>query len=202
VSVGILRPWLGWALAGYDTVYRARHHLDTPESEIGSCLRIELRPSPWTFRFADGTLVARGDQIGVLHLNNDAVVALHADGLSPMAIGLHFRRNIFLSLRILAQRFRHDQRFGDVHALSATTILHTHMRRRLGFEVEPGALLSPRLVALYQRTLLTWLHPAGRLRLRGCDFGTAARLWLSRSALLARYGGEADETRDGREAAA
>jgi hypothetical protein len=201
VKVETLRPWLGWALACYDAVYRARHHLDTPESEIGPCLRIELRPSPWTFRFADGSVVRRGDQIGMLHLNNDVVVALHADGLTPMAIGLQFRRNIFVSLRVLAQRVLHDPRFADVHALCATTILHAHMRRRLSFEVEPGALLSPRLVALYQRTLLTWLHPAGRLRLRGCDFDTAARLWLSRATLIARYGGEPVEARGGREAA-
>lgn len=195
-----LRPWLGWALACYDAVYRARHHLDTPESEIGPCLRIELHPSRWTFRFADGSMVHVGDRIGILHLNNDAAVALHAEGLTPMAIGLQFRRNIFISLRILVQRVLHDPRFADLHAVSATTILHAHMRR-LGFEVEPGAVLSPRLVALYQRTLLAWLHPAGRLRLRGCDFGTAARVWLSRAALLARYGGDANKARGGREAA-
>jgi hypothetical protein len=198
--VETLRPWLGWALACYDAVYRARHHLDTPESEIGPVLRIELHPSPWTFRFADGSVVRRGDQIGILHLNNDAVIALHADGLTPMAIGLQFRRDIFVSLRMLAQRALHDPRLRDVRAVSATTILHAHMRR-LGFEIEPGALLSPRLVALYQRTLLAWLHPAGPLRLRRCNFGTAARLWLSRATLIARYGGEAVEARGGREAA-
>jgi hypothetical protein len=86
----------------YDRVYRLCHRLDTPNSEVGSALRIEFRRARRTLRLTDGTTIGLGDRIGVLHMNNDRLSALHVSGLSPMAVGLDFRREIITSLSALA----------------------------------------------------------------------------------------------------
>ncbi len=44
------------------------------------------------------------------------------------------------------------------------------------------------LVTLYERALLSSLHPAGAVRLRRGPRSEARRLWISREALLARFG--------------
>jgi len=182
-----------WAIVAYDRAYRFVHRLDTGQAAIGPALAIEVRRSRISRRLGDGTLVRRGDRIGILHLNNDFTVALHSDGLAPAAIGLEFRRRILTSLGALAILARPDERLADVRAFAATTIFHRGLTR-LGFEVEPGGLAWPRLVAAYQRALLASLHPAGRRRLRRPAYQDARRLWISRAALLAHYGSTPSRT--------
>lgn len=176
-----------WAVALYDRVYRVLHGLDRPESVVGPILRIEVCRSCWRVTLADGTAVRPGDRVGDLHINNDAIGALHADGASPMAVGLEFRRQLLASLQVLATLCRAGARFQDLRAYTATTIFHAGLLRRLGFEVEPGALLCPRIVAAYQRALLALLHPGGLPRCAESHYRVAHRLWISRQALVARY---------------
>ena len=177
------RPWYAWAVGRYDAVYRGRHHLNTDTCAVGPALRVEFVRSRWRHRCADGTEIRRGDLIGICHLNNDAVVRLHGDGRSATAVGLMFRRDILRSLRALAQQVISDPDLAGLRAITATTTLHRRMQR-LGFEIESGAVLSPRLVAFYQRALLAWLHPGARRRLRAGGARTAERVWMSRATLL------------------
>ena len=96
-----------WLVAPYDRVYRFLHNLDSAASEVGPVVRVKVRRSHRTLHLADGTIIRRGDRIGVLHLNNDRVVALHAAGLPSIAVGLEFRRQLLASLDALAAESGH-----------------------------------------------------------------------------------------------
>lgn len=185
-------PAYRWAVLAYDRVYRYLHRLDSPASEVGSVLRIEVRRARRARRLPDGAVVDRGDRIGVLHLNNARIGHLHASEPSLLSAGLEFRRQFMASLHALAAQARAGGPLADVRAFEATTILHLPLRR-LGFQPEPGGGAWGRLVAVYQRALLASLHPRARLGRPG--YQRARRLWCSREALLARFG-------DGRAAAA
>ena len=191
--MGNSRPRYRWAVVVYDRMYRFLHSLDAPASQVGSAARIEVRRHHRSLQLPDGTTIRRGDRIGVLHLNNAFITALHADGLPPLAVGLAFRRQLLTSLHELARLASPGGRLTEVTAFSATTIFFHQGFTRLGFEVEDRAPAWPRLVAAYQRALLASLHPVGSLRLRRSTDDCARRLWISRKALLARYGSAATQ---------
>ncbi len=195
-SVRSPRLRYGWAVIICDRVYRFLHRLETPASVVGLAACVEVRYSYRTVQLPSGISIRRGDGIGVLHLNNDFVVALHTDGLSPIALGLEFRRQLVTSLHELARLAGPGSRLNDVKAFSATTIFFHQGFQRLGFEAEDYAPAWPRLVAAYQRALLAALHPAGPARLRGSPYLRALRLWISRETLLTRYGAVRATPRD------
>lgn len=175
------------AVTVYDRVYRLWHGLDGPASEVPPALRVEVRRTYRAIHLADQTMVQRGDRIGVLHLDNTRISVIHDPQLSPMAVGLEFRRLLIESLDTLAVDVRSGGRLADVSAFMAVTIFHRGLRR-LGFETEPDGLFWPRVTAVYQRALLASLHPDGVFRLHRIASAPAARLWIPRDRLLALYG--------------
>jgi len=158
---------------------------------VGPAGRIAVRRSHRTLQLAGGTTIRFGDRIGILHLNNAFMAAVHADGNAPIVVGLEFRRQLVSSLHELARLAGPSGRLKDVKAFSATTIFFHQGFTRLGFAPEDDAPAWPRLVAAYQRALLASLHPAGPVRLRRSSYRRARRLWISRENLLARYGAAA-----------
>jgi len=184
-----------WLVAPYDRTYRFLHNLDSSASEVGPAARVEVRRSHRTLHLADGTIIRRGDRIGVLHLNNDRVVALHAAGLPSIAVGLEFRRQLRASLDALVKLAGPEGWLSGVPAFEATTIFFHQWLRRLGFEPDPVGLAWPGFVTGYQRALLASLRPAGPVRLGGATYRHAQRLWISREKLLTRYGAVASPVR-------
>jgi hypothetical protein len=164
---------------------------------VGPALRIEFRRAHRPIRLGDGTTIAPGDRIGVLHLNNDRVRALHVNGVRPMAVGLDFRRELLASLRALAVLASPGGRAADAVAFAATTIFH-HGLARLGFDRDTVLPAWPYLTTAYQRALLAVLHPAGAQRLLRLANTRAERLWLSRARLLSLYGAPEHTSRDSR----
>jgi hypothetical protein len=181
----ISRPWYRWPIALYDRMYRLVNGLDRAEARVGPALRVGLRRSWRRAILADGTVIARGDLVGVIHLDNERLAAIHADGLAPAAAGLEFRRRFMASLHELAGLAGPGGPLARARAFTAITIFVG--LRRLGFAAEPGARGSA-LVGAYQRLLLAALHPAGRHRRGAPPGGRAERLWISRDGLLARFG--------------
>ena len=179
--------WYRAAIPAYDWLYRVAHRLNAPVSEVGPVLRVEIRRSRWSLRLSDGTAIRRGDPVGFLHLNNDRVVALHSDGLSPISVGLEFRRRLIDSLLALAELAGTDGRLAHLSAFAATTIFHEGLGR-LGFETEACGLRWPKVVATYQRALMTSLHGDLPIGLHGSTYQHAERVWISRPKLNERYG--------------
>ncbi len=182
-----LLSWQHWPIAAYDRLFRWLNGLDRPGSHVGPVLRLKVRPSRRDVRLMDGTVVRRGDLIGVIHLDNERVVSLRAEGRGSEAIGFEFRRQFLASLRELATLSDLGPLAG-VRAFTATTILH-HALGRLGFEPARGGSRESALIGAYQRALLASLRPAGRARLDASIRRHARQLWVSREALLARFRG-------------
>jgi hypothetical protein len=170
----------------YDRAYRWVHGLDRPGARIGPALSVEIRRCLRPRTLPDGTHLGFGDRVGICHLDNPRIIAIHGDARSPLGVGLELRRQLVVSLRALAALVAPGQQLSDVRAVAATTIFHSGLVR-LGFTVEPGRPACPRLVAAYQRALLATIHPGSRRRPRPAAYREARRLWLSRETLLARY---------------
>lgn len=181
-------PWYRRAVAVYDRSYRLLHGLDRPAARIGPVLSVQRRRLWRALRLADGTLLRRGTRIGVLHLDNVRALTLHGDGLGPGAIGFEFRRLFLTSLRAIAAGAADGGPLALLQAYSVTTLFH-HRLPILGFAPATGdrSICRP-LVSLYERALLSSLHPAGIARLRRRARGQARRLWIPRQDLLARFG--------------
>lgn len=192
--MGRLSPPSRWLVAFYDRAYRFLHGLDTSASEVGPAVRIGIRRSHRTRHLADGTTIRLGDRIGVLHLNNDRVMALHSAGVPPIALGLEFRRQLLVSLHALARLTGAGGRLSDVRAFEVTTIFFHRWLSRLGFQADRDGLAWPGLVAAYQRALRAYLRPASPIRHGRATGRRAQRLWISHEALLARHGADGEDT--------
>ncbi|HXH83405.1 MAG TPA: hypothetical protein VNN07_10800, partial [Candidatus Tectomicrobia bacterium] len=144
------------AVALVDHLYRAWHRLDAPAAKVPPLLTVSRERAWRRRRLPDGTVLRPGDRYGELHLDNARVVELRAAAASSVQLGLAFRRELYASLATLAWLADGGGRYRDVVAFSAITIFH-HGLTRLGFEVEPGALLAPRITGAYQHALLLTL---------------------------------------------
>lgn len=173
-------------IAVCDWAYRLWHGLDRAPADVPPALRVDVRHHRRALVLGDGAAIRRGDRIGVLHMNNEQVVQLHVRSLTPMALGLEFRRQLFASLETLAILSRQGGRFQDIVAFTAVTIFH-HGLARAGFEIEKDGVAFGPFTGAYQRALLASLHPAGRSRLLRLAEARPERLWISRGKLLALY---------------
>ena len=189
------------ALSVYDRVYRFWYRLDSPAAAVPPLLLVEIRRNYRWRTLGDGTTVPRFGRIGVLHLNNERVAALHAGRPSPLAVGFEFRRQFLASLETLARLSAPGGRLAGVCAFTAVTIFH-HALVRAGFGIEPGGLVWRASAGAYQRALLASLHPSGNSRLVGLGAARAERLWITREELLTRYGPEPAGWRAERDAGA
>lgn len=174
---------------GYDLAYRWLHGLTDPAAEVGPALRVAVaRHRGPTVRLVDGTVVRRGDRIGFIHLNNERVAQLHGDASETPFAGLKARQAFVASLKELARQAVGTDRYAGVKAFTAQTIFHQGTPH-VGFEILPlGNPTWSRIVAAYERALVAYYHPLGRRRARRLRLRGARAIWISRSALVRRYG--------------
>jgi hypothetical protein len=151
----------------------------------GAVIGIELgrwRGRPVDLR--DGTVVASGAPIGILHFDNVRLRALTAQG--SLAPAWHQGRGDLRALAAWASDQPADRRpvayFGEG--------LHAVVARRVGFEVRPRPRMwFTRLQDWYFRGLMARWAPAGRGRLAiGRRELHAAEYWLSAAALDRLHG--------------
>lgn len=140
-----------------------------------------------TMQLPDGTLLAPGDKVGEIHLNNHFLQHLTSRARSLELTGIMLLRETRRSLPLLARAIVQDPSYQGIKALIGITMIHRGTVQ-LGFTVHE---LSPGLrsvVAWYQRWLLYLMHPGGLAHLR--------RQWhklvpkkvvISRQELLQRY---------------
>jgi hypothetical protein len=169
-------------LRAVDAIYHRWHRLQP----VGPLLFIGREQYRGPARcFPDGTELQPGDLLGQIHFNNARIAAIEA--ATPGAIGLSFARLLFASLRALAQRIEADHRFVAVKAFRGVGWLRHG--EQIGFIHEPFPDGRRKRYISWHIGLLVWAYaPAGGTAI-------AARpqpmiTWLTRGALLRRFGNE------------
>lgn len=187
----------GLFLRGYDLAYRWLHGLTEPAAQVGEILRMEVRRHRGpAVTLADGTRVRYGDRIGMIHFNNERIASFHGDGSDTPLAGLKMRRALLASLKELARQVAETDRYAGVKAFAAQTIFHPGTQH-VGFEILPlPSSTWSVIVAAYERALVARYHPLGRERARRLRRRTARAIWMSRDALLRRYGSESSLASD------
>jgi hypothetical protein len=170
-------------------------------SETPDCLlRIATRRVSANVHLADGVDLTKGDEILELHLWNEHI-ALFAGSQSGFERGTTLRRQITASLTQLAVRIETEHPLGHVAALRAHTAFVPRRRlakllrvaRAFGFNTAASSThgaLRARIHDFWENLLvyaLAWTFNPRVLRRNGL-FRQHCELWISRTALLARYG--------------
>jgi hypothetical protein len=176
----------------YEQVYGWLHGL----RDLQAGDRVYLRVARSRYRgrrieLPDGTILARGDRVLLLHLHNGSLARLGRQAGSPRRAGLAFRRGFQASLAALARETRTDPALAEIRAVGAVTNLW-HGTRRLGFAAYPlPSRWWGRVVALYQRRLrcrhASTPDQARRVP-QAAGRGEARFIWISAAALRRRYG--------------
>lgn len=179
---------LGRLWRAYDVAYRWFHGVEELPVEGGSVLRISVeRYRGPRVALADGTVVLRGDPVGIIHFNNELIRTFHNGAADPARVGIRMLRAFHRSLETLARLSESHPRYRTVKGFTATTIFHQGPRRA-GFEIfPPRSTFSARIVAAYARSVLARFHPRGAERVRRARFTHARVIWISRAELCRRY---------------
>ena len=181
-----LRQFIQHNLCKVDRIYRLRHRLQ-PVGEVLVVGRSRYRGTP--MEFADGTRLAAGDFIGTLHFDNARFTQLDAE--TSRRAASHFARLMLESMRILANRARHDPVFSDLPVYHAVTWLRPH-GQRVGFITQPfpdGT--RKRVLAAYFRILVWAFAPAQETRASVTPDPTI--YWLTRKELLRQFADAHDQ---------
>ncbi len=197
---GLVARLARWFILGIDTVQRRRHHVYEFDKEPQCMLRISRCQSHEERVLSDGATVRRGDPIIEFHYWNERVPLMGPAG-PDLAWGLRFYRSACRSLEDLARYLCCTPGFDDIVALRGETAYASSegleryriFFRRMGFDfvvLPPTAGLEK--VALFFMNLYVWiiiwvLNPAS-LRGRMLVRAQRSEMWISRSALLNRYG--------------
>jgi hypothetical protein len=194
--------------AGVRTIDRVllRYYRIFPYSHNPQCvLRLSAGRSSRELALSDGTRVARGEPVLILHFWNEHIPASPREGLT-LAWSINFFQRVQLSLRELALFLEDAPQFDSVHVLgSEMGFLEfsrfpemEHFLQRLGFDFIPGEAPGWRIwrYAFWANLFSWWLmwtfNPAS---LRGKHFTQMARsqVWISRARLTTKYGGTKNE---------
>jgi len=189
---GAIRRLDVWVRRGY-RVYEFSSHPDC-------ILRLALGRSEREVTLADGTHVVAGEPVGDLHLWNERLPPMPPGGPDlRWAVAMH--RGMVRSLRLLAAYMESDPAWANIRAWRGETAFNprwearpdSELLERLGLELLPAEPAGPlkRFTDFWQNLYTWWLtwtfNPAS---LRSKRFWRLERrqLWISREALLSRYG--------------
>jgi hypothetical protein len=176
-----------WPVA--DRLLRVIYHIRPLKADDSGIIRFNLRHYKGPARVLnDGSKVKTGDTIIELHLNNAWFKRRRNLNLRASQSPRKFLGCFAQDLRILAQQIASGM-LGNITALHGSTILHV-AARRLGFQVDelPDSLWK-KGARFYMAGLMQVYHLRGDevsgLREKSWEL---KEVWLSRAALLTRYG--------------
>lgn len=153
------RLWQGWE----KFVLRLSRIEDVLEDGRPTLFRLALRRyRGQQLRLPDGTTLQKGDMVGELHLNNDALQKI-SNNVEPTRLGLLALKKTFQSLPTLAKWIAANPRYRKIKAITGLTILHRGSQF-LGFSAFDVPPLASCLTRWYEGLLLMIFHPAGRRR--------------------------------------
>jgi hypothetical protein len=188
-----------------DSMLRAYHGISEYTDDPACVFRIGRGPAREPMRLADGTTIAAGELVGSLHLWNEHLPP-YTNGGPDFAWAIDMRRRIPRSLQLLAEIIEREPAWRGVRAFRGDATLsrrlgETQIRRlaeRHGFERVPSPSSILRQLHFLGDCFNAWaltlaFNPAALQRqsfLRGrCE------VWISRPALLDRYGRTARRSR-------
>jgi hypothetical protein len=175
-----LRLALRSALSRVDKLYRLRHRL----RPVGPVLFVgRARYAGPPRQFADGTRLLPGDVLGTLHFNNARIAALEA--LTPTAIALRFRRLLLESLGTLAQLGSEGGPFDDVAVFQG--IGWWRQGETIGFLSEAFPEGRRKRFLTLHIGLLVWAF-APRFSTALAARPEPRISWITRAALIKRFG--------------
>lgn len=180
-----------------DRYMRRRLHIWEFSDDPDCILRVGLIRSRWEVTLSDGTIIRRGETIGMIHAWNERVPPIPPTG-ADMAWARELRRRLIRSLQLLAQATREDPRLQTIRGFGGAGVLHfspaiLRFLERLGLEIYelPPQSLRDRLEEQVSR-VWTWLmrrtfNPVS-IENRGLDVLSRRFYWINREKLLQMYG--------------
>lgn len=189
--------WLG-IVGSVDAILRAYHGIREFTDDPDCVFRLGMAAARRAVTLADGTRIDAGEPIGSLHLWNEHLPP-YKHGGPDLAWAAEMRKQADRSLRLLADWIERNPEWQDIRAFRGDAMLSRRLgdrqiRRiaeRYGFERVAAPMSLRDQLHLIGDCLNTWaltraFNPAalqrqGFLRYR-------SELWISRRALLERYG--------------
>jgi hypothetical protein len=186
------------AVFGLDLLLRRLYHVWEFTQDESCILRIALGKSTREITLSDGTRIEKGEVVGELHLWNEHLPRMDAEGPS-LEWALKAHRLWRGSLKKLTEYLENEPQFESVRAFRGETAFlrddleESGLFEQLGFDVlrmdRRGKL---RRFGEFWENLYTWwliwtFNP-GSLRRKDFLRMERAQLWISRRALLERYG--------------
>lgn len=183
----VLRPlWDHWEKA-----FSQRHGIRNIGQGERTMLRLEILPykgAPLVLK--DGTEITPGDTVGEIHIGNERLLQMQNEGIDFDTVAP------FQTLKELRAGFREMARMAEqgeippeVKGFGGISLLHRGAFV-LGFEVrEVTSRFTRWRIGIYEKWLLVLYHPHGfRRLLRGSQGLDPKEIWLSRKALMEKYG--------------
>ncbi len=169
-------------------------------------LRLSLIRAPRAMSFANGALVAPGDQLAMIHLWNERLPLAPADG-SGLQWARAIYRGLLVSLRLLARYLTERPALGTVRAIGSdaagfltggSIAAGRDLFARMGFELQrPRATAHAwnRFVWFWENVyswMLIWTYNPASLRGKPPWSLERVGLWMPRATLEERYGKPAE----------
>jgi hypothetical protein len=160
-----------------------RHEKIRPIGEGGYIFRLRVTPYRGPrLVLMDGTVVASGDLVGELHLDNHRAAELHAEGSG----GFRFRQELFRLLPALARDLEIRPEYQAINAVCGASLFwrSSALAAKSGFESRPLPPFTRWWLGTWERILLANYHPEGRRRLRKGRRTELRQVWVTRRFLI------------------
>jgi YkoP domain len=196
--------WAG-SVAWVDARLRSYYGIYEFTDDPACVLRVALSAARMPASLSDGTQVEVGELVGILHFWNEHLPRYSEKG-PDLGWACLIRDRVIYSLRAFSEYIEHEPAWREVRAIRAETVLPARLGapqiarvfQRYGFERIPTeSSFLARLHGLGECCIL-WgitraLNPAAMPRQR--FLRDRCELWISRTALLARYAGRGNAGR-------
>ena len=192
--LGFPGRFLSWLVRAIDRRMRQRIDIWEFNQDPACILRVGTATARIGAQLADGTIIKPGDTIGVIHLWNERMPQIPAEG-PTLAWARQFRGGLFGSFRLLADYVAESPRLAHIPAFGGElpfvfTPATTRMLERLGLEIfddVPPRGLGERAIDLGSRIwtwLMRWAFNPGSARETRLSDLTRRPAWISRNTLL------------------
>ncbi|MFQ6058379.1 MAG: hypothetical protein ACE5MB_05795 [Anaerolineae bacterium] len=194
------------AISALDALLRRLYHVQEFTQEEDCILRLAPGRSDREITLSDGTRVARGEAIGILHFWNEHIPLMPIEG-PDLGWGIKFYRQLLKSLQALAVYVESEPQFKELRAFRGETAFvftegleqYERVFGRLGFDFvarDESAGKMKHFGEFWENFYvwaLIWAFNPGSLRGKDLFRLQRCQIWISRQVLLERYGSNHEE---------